>query len=113
MNAVEPGLARAVGEVSAAVGKGRHTTRSGVIHRLSFGGRLADTPGLRELALWEADQGELEWAYVEFRPYIRQCRYPDCTHRREPGCAVLAAVSSGAIDAERHASYLRLLDEEA
>jgi ribosome biogenesis GTPase len=112
LNVLEPGLAKAVGDISASTGKGRHTTRVGVLHTLSFGGRVADTPGLRELGLWEADQGELEWAYVEFRPYLNRCRYPDCTHVHEPGCAVREAVASGAVDVERHASYTRLLAEE-
>jgi ribosome biogenesis GTPase / thiamine phosphate phosphatase len=112
LNVVEPGLALAVGEVSDAVHKGRHTTRVGELHTLSDGGMVADTPGLREIALWEVDPGELEFAFVEFQPFLHDCRYYDCTHTHEPGCAVRAAVETGAVSVERYESYVRLLKGE-
>ena len=71
---------------------------------------VADTPGLRELGVWEVDPGELEWAYVEFRPYLTTCKYYNCTHVHEPGCAIRAAVEAEAISAERYESYVRLLE---
>lgn len=113
LNAVEPGLELREGAVSDAVDKGRHTTRVGELHELAFGGLVADTPGLREMGVWQVDPGLLEWAFVEFRPYLQQCRYYDCTHDHEPRCAVRAAVEAGKISSERYDSYRRLLAEEA
>ena len=72
---------------------------------------MADTPGLREMGVWRMDPGELEWAFLEFRPYLNQCRYSDCSHDHEPGCAVRAAVEAGAVSAERHDSYVRMLTD--
>jgi ribosome biogenesis GTPase len=113
LNAVEPGLVLRVGAVSEAVHKGRHTTRVGELHPLSSGGLVADTPGLREIGLWEVDPGELEWAFVEFRPYLNQCKFYDCTHAHEPGCAVRRGVEAGDITPDRYESYVRLLEEQA
>jgi ribosome biogenesis GTPase len=112
LNALEPGLGLAVGTVSEAVGKGRHTTRVGQLHALTGGGMVADTPGLREIGLWEVDPGELEFAFVEFQPFLHHCRFPDCTHTHEPGCAVRQAVADGQVSAARFASYAALLTGE-
>lgn len=112
LNAIEPGLALRVGEVSSAIGKGRHTTRVGELHRLANGGLVADTPGLREFGLWDVDPGELEWAFADFRPYLGRCRFDDCCHRLEPDCAIREAVGRGEIAEARYLSYLRMLDEE-
>lgn len=112
LNELEPGLGLSVGAVSESVSKGRHTTRVGELHPLSQGGMVADTPGLREIGMWEVDPGELEWAFVEFRPLINTCRFYDCTHVHEPGCAVLGALERGEIAPERHDSYVRLLQAE-
>lgn len=112
LNALEPGLGLAVGSISEAVGKGRHTTRVAQLHPLSGGGMVADTPGLREIGLWEVDPGELEFAFVEFQPFLHHCRFPDCTHTHEPGCAVRQAVAEGQVSAARFASYAALLAGE-
>jgi ribosome biogenesis GTPase len=111
INALEPGHAQRVGAISEVLGKGRHTTRVGELLALSGGGKVADTPGLREMGVWRMDPGELEWAFLEFRPYLNQCRYSDCSHDHEPGCAVRAAVEAGAVSAERHDSYVRMLTD--
>ncbi|HQZ69856.1 MAG TPA: ribosome small subunit-dependent GTPase A [Anaerolineae bacterium] len=111
INALEPGLLLRVGAVSDAVGKGRHTTRVGELLPLSGGGKVADTPGLREMGVWQMDPGELEWAFLEFRDYLNLCRFSDCTHIHEPGCAVRAAVEQGDIASERYDSYVRMLAE--
>jgi ribosome biogenesis GTPase len=111
LNAIEPGLGLRVGEISQAVGKGRHTTRVGELHALAGGGLVADTPGLREIGLWEMDPGELEFAYVEFQDHLHHCRFPDCSHSHEPGCAVRAAVEAGQIHPDRYASYVALLQD--
>ena len=113
LNAIEPGLGLRIGAVSDAVNKGRHTTRVGELHPLSGGGWVADTPGLREIGLWEVDPGELEWAFVEFRPWINACKFYDCTHVHEPKCAVRQAVGDGEIAEERYDSYVRLLEIQA
>lgn len=111
INALEPGLAQRVGEISDAVNKGRHTTRVGALLPLSGGGMVADTPGLREMGVWRMDPGELEWAFPEFHPFIHQCRFSNCSHHREPGCAVRAAAEQGTVAAGRYDSYLRMLQE--
>lgn len=111
LNAIEPGLTLSVGDVSKAVGKGRHTTVTSRLIPMACGGYVADTPGLRELGLWEVDAPQLADAFPEFRAYADTCRFNPCSHSHEPGCAVTAAVRKGAIHPERHASYVALLDE--
>lgn len=111
LNAVEPGLALRVGAISDTHGKGKHTTRVGELLPLSFGGRVADTPGLREIGIWEVEPADLKWGFVEFRERNPLCRFADCSHVHEPGCAVRAAVEGGEIARERYESYLRLLEE--
>ena len=111
LNAIEPGLSLSVGAVSSAVGKGRHTTVTSRLIPLACGGYVADTPGLRELGLWEVSAGELADAFPEFREHADACRFSPCSHSHEPGCAVAAAVRKGRIAEERHASYVALLEE--
>lgn len=110
LNAVAPGLSRRVGAVSQAVSKGRHTTRVAEMLALPGGGLVADTPGIREMGLWDVDPGELDYAFKEFRPFLGACRFGDCTHRGEPACAIRQAVADGAISAERYESYAKLLE---
>jgi ribosome biogenesis GTPase / thiamine phosphate phosphatase len=112
LNAVDPTLRLRVGQVSESVGKGRHTTRVAELYAVADGGLVADTPGLRELGVWQADAGLLEFAFVEFRPYLGSCRYYDCTHVHEPGCAVRAALASGDVSPERYDSYVKILAGE-
>lgn len=111
LNAMEEGLALETSDVSEATTKGRHTTRFSQLIKFNDGGYVADTPGIRSIVPWDIEPHELDSYFVEMRPYIEQCKFADCSHRHEPGCAVLAAVDEGMIDAERHASYLRLRDE--
>jgi ribosome biogenesis GTPase / thiamine phosphate phosphatase len=108
LNAMQPGLGQAVGEVSQKLSKGKHTTVNGQMFALEGGGYVADTPGIRTLALWDVEPNELDGYYPEFRQYVGQCRFNNCTHSTEQGCALLEAVQSGKIDGERHDSYLRL-----
>jgi ribosome biogenesis GTPase len=114
LNAIQPGLRIETGEVSGAVHKGRHTTTSAELHPLSApgGGYVADTPGLRELGLWQVPPEELAWCFPEMRDYLGQCAFNDCRHVSEPRCAVLAAVAAGRISTARHDSYRRLLLNE-
>jgi ribosome biogenesis GTPase len=112
LNTIEPGLGLRIGEVSSAVGKGRHTTVTAVLIPLACGGFVADTPGLRELALWDIDVDELDRCFPEFAPFLPLCRFgSSCTHTHEPDCAVRDAVAAGAVDRERYDSYAKLFAE--
>ena len=111
LNTLEPGLGLRVGEVSQASGKGTHTTRYAQLVPLSGGGFLADTPGLRALGLWEVDKDELDHFFPEFRPFLGQCRFGNCAHVDDAGCAVRDAVERGEIDPRRHTSYAKLFTE--
>jgi ribosome biogenesis GTPase len=111
LNAVQPGLRLAIGEISAENEKGRHTTTLAELYRLDNGGFVVDTPGIRQFDMWDVPPGALEAYFVEFVPYIAQCRFRDCTHRHEDGCAVLAAVEGGAISRRRYLSYVKMFAE--
>ncbi len=108
LNAVQPGLGLAVREVSAAVNKGRHTTSVRQLFPLEGGGYVADTPGLRSLALWDTEPEELDGYFPELAPLVTACQFNDCSHKSEPGCAVRAAVKAGRVHPQRYESYLRL-----
>jgi ribosome biogenesis GTPase len=113
-NAVQPGLGLAVGAISTALNKGRHTTRVAELIPLDLpgGGYLADTPGIRELGLWRFPKDELARCFREFRPYLGDCYFAGCTHIHEPDCAVRAALARGEITPERYDSYVRLFEGE-
>ena len=111
MNSMYPGLDLRVGEISESVNKGRHTTVGALLHPLPDSGYVVDTPGLRELGTWGLASDHLDECFREFRDFIPECRFGNCTHRVEPGCAVQAAVEKGAIGAQRYDSYLRLREE--
>ena len=108
LNAVQPGLGLATGEVSQATGKGRHTTVAIRLFPLDTSGYVADTPGLREMGLWQIEPDELDWLFPEMRPFLGKCRFSSCTHLHEPSCAVQAAVDAGAVSEARYDSYCRL-----
>ncbi len=108
MNAIQPGLGIAVGEVSHFIKKGTHTTNFRQLHRLTVGGWVADAPGWKSLALWDTQPEEIDAYFPELRGLVAECQFSDCTHTHEPGCAVLAAVKERRIRPERYDSYLRL-----
>lgn len=110
LNAVEPGWSLRVNEVSGWNRKGTHTTRRAILLKLSHsaGGWVADTPGVRQFALWDVPGWEVEAYFREFQPFIPHCKFADCTHTHEDGCAVKAAVLDGAITERRYASYVRI-----
>lgn len=113
LNALEPTFALETGEVSDKLGRGRHTTRHVELFRVG-GGLAADTPGFSSLegdALELPDKDLLAGSFREFAPYLDQCRFVGCSHRKEAGCAVLAAVAAGKIPQSRHQSYCRLYEE--
>lgn len=107
INAIEPGLNLRVGEVML-IGKGRHTTRAAELHPLANGGFIADTPGLRELGLWDVRPEELSDYFPEIRRHAAHCRFSFCSHLHEPDCAVRLAVATGDIIPARWESYQRL-----
>jgi len=111
MNSMYPGLNLRVGEISESVNKGRHTTVGAVLHPLPDAGYVVDTPGLREVGMWGMPSKDLDTCFPELRPFVGKCRFNDCTHLAEPGCAVAAAVESGEVSRERFASYAKLRGE--
>jgi ribosome biogenesis GTPase / thiamine phosphate phosphatase len=108
MNAIQPGLGIAVGEISSFNDKGKHTTNFRQLHPLVDGGWVADAPGWKSLALWDTEPEEMDAYFPELAPLVEDCQFSDCSHVHEPGCAVLAAVESGKVRKERYESYLRL-----
>ncbi|WZP01028.1 ribosome small subunit-dependent GTPase A [Isosphaeraceae bacterium EP7] len=108
LNAVQPGLNLRIGEVAEWTGKGKHTTSNSELIRLESGGFVVDTPGLRQFELWGVEQADVEAYFVEFRPFIPKCKYPDCSHTHESDCAVKDAVHLGLIHAGRYESYMKL-----
>ena len=114
LNRLCPALNLPVGEVSEKLGRGRHTTRHVELYQLDENTYVADTPGFSS---FDTDQMEvilkenLQYAFPDFGDYIGCCQFRDCTHRKEPGCAVTAALAEGAIEATRYDSYLRLYEK--
>ena len=109
VNALLPDLELQTGELSRVTGKGTHTTTTTIMYALPCGGRLVDSPGVWEYGLWEMTQPEIAGGFIEFGPFLGHCRFNDCRHAAEPGCAIRAAVESGEIRPWRYESYLRLL----
>ena len=113
LNAIQPGFALQVGEVSEKLGRGRHTTRHVELFPVA-GGLVADTPGFSAFDVEQMEaipKGELAAAFREFAPYLGQCRFQGCAHVKERGCAVLEAVHAGKIAPSRHESYVRLYEQ--
>lgn len=115
LNAVQPGLALRVKSVSEETQKGQHTTTAAELIRLDTGGWVVDTPGVRQLQLWDTRPEEVEGLFAEFRPLVPLCGFPDCTHTHEQRCAVKDAVQRNLVSERRYFSYLGLfrgMDEE-
>lgn len=113
LNALHPTLGLRTQEISASVNKGRHTTVGAKLIPLPDGdeGYLVDTPGLREVGMWGLPSESLDQCFPEFRPFLGECRFQDCRHDAEPGCAVREALGRGAVDGERYESYRKLRGE--
>jgi len=113
LNAMFPGLNLRVGEISESVNKGRHTTVGGFVHPLpgAEGGYVVDTPGLREVGMWALSPTELDQCFPELRPFLSGCRFADCRHSVEPGCAVRDAVARGDVSKARYESFIKLREE--
>jgi ribosome biogenesis GTPase len=105
LNALQPGLALKTAAVGDVTFKGRHTTVATELLPLTFGGWVADTPGLRQVEFWDLDAQDVALCFPEMRDFAGHCRFADCRHREEPGCAILAALARGEIDSRRYESY--------
>jgi ribosome biogenesis GTPase len=110
-NALLPDLDLQTGALSRVTGKGTHTTTTTVMYTLPCGGRLIDSPGVWEYGLWTMNQQELAGGFCDFAAFEGNCRFNDCQHVSEPGCAIQAAVNAGQIREWRYHSYLRLLQQ--
>ena len=110
LNALEPDLGLQVREVSDVNDKGKHTTTTTSLLRLSFGGWVVDTPGIRQFQLWDIIPEEVEGFFPEFRPYVHLCGFPDCTHTHEDNCAVKNAAALRYISQARYISYLGMYE---
>jgi ribosome biogenesis GTPase len=106
LNALQPGLGLQVGQVSEATGKGKHTTRDFRLIRLVGGGWVADTPGMRDLYVWDVPRELIHLGFPELEPYLGLCRFSNCAHRGEPDCAIARAESEDAVHPWRLASFL-------
>ena len=111
LNWLQPGLELRIGEISQATGEGRHTTSHTELVELDGGGLVGDIPGVREFHLWDVEPEDIPVLFREFRNLLGGCRFRDCTHIHEPGCAIQEAVDAGEIDRLRYASYLRLRED--
>jgi ribosome biogenesis GTPase len=99
--------------ISEAVGKGRHTTTHRELIITPNGALVIDTPGMRELQLWDVDAGDIDTEFTDVAAIAARCRFRDCTHRAEPGCAILASLEDGTLEFARWQSYLKLQREQA
>jgi ribosome biogenesis GTPase len=111
LNWIEPGLKLRVGAISEKWRKGKHTTTAAELIPVAGVGYVVDTPGLREVATWGIDPDALAECFPDFAPYLGHCRFDNCRHLAEPGCAVRAAAADGAIDLDRLVSYERIREE--
>ena len=111
LNALAPELELLAGHVNPKTGRGRHTTTAAWLLRAAPDLELIDTPGVRGFALWGIGPRDLEQAYPEFRRFLGSCRFADCRHVHEPGCAIRSAVAEGHVSERRLASFLKLREE--
>lgn len=112
LNRLLPDLELEVNEISQANQKGKHTTVAREMYALPEGGYIADTPGLKALALWDIEPEEIDAYFVDIRPLVEKCQFSDCTHIHEPGCAVIEAVENGQLHPKRYESYVRMRNSD-
>ena len=110
--AVEPGLDIKTGEISQSHHKGKHTTTFSTMYPLAEGGYIIDTPGIKGFGLIDIDDAELAHYFPEMMRFLPDCRFYNCSHTHEPGCAVVEAVKRGEISYPRYESYLKIMDED-
>ena len=110
VNALLPGVDLQVGALSEATGKGTHTTTAAKLFHFPAGGTLIDSPGIREFGLWHMEPIQVLEGFKDFRPFLGYCKFRDCNHDKEPGCAIQEALEKGEIQPERFASYRHILN---
>ena len=109
IKAILPHTSVRIGELSHASGLGKHTTTVSTLYTLPHNGAIIDSPGIREFGLGQFDATQIAQGFVEFQPFISQCKFNDCSHHSEPGCAVRQAVDTGAVQKSRYDSFLRIV----
>lgn len=112
INCIQPKLNLKEGEISQTYEKGKHTTTFATMYKLTFGGYIIDTPGIKEFGLTNFDREEVADRFPEMRKYRNECKFNDCTHTNEPGCAVIEAVNNNKIYEERYINYLNILADD-
>jgi ribosome biogenesis GTPase len=112
VNALDSNVQLKTGEISEAHQQGKHTTTFAEMHKLSFGAYVIDTPGIRSFGLVDLEKAHLGHYFPEIRALMESCRFNNCMHVNEPGCAVRTAVDLGQISAQRYNHYLTMLEEE-
>ncbi|WP_038176055.1 MULTISPECIES: small ribosomal subunit biogenesis GTPase RsgA [Vibrio] len=113
VNALMPQFNIEEGAVSTNSGLGQHTTTASRLYHIPTGGDLIDSPGVREFGLWHLEAEEITKSFIEFRPYLGGCKFRDCKHNDDPGCALRQAVEDGEINKTRFANYHRILESMA
>ncbi|EPE70774.1 GTPase RsgA, partial [Pasteurella multocida 1500C] len=109
INHILPEVNAQVGDISENSGLGQHTTTSSRLYHLRQGGQLIDSPGIREFGLWHLDQEQITRGYREFQYFLGTCKFRDCKHLNDPGCALREAMEQGKIHSVRFANYHRLI----
>jgi len=109
VNSLLPGVDTRVGALSEMTGKGTHTTTTARLFHFPGGGELIDSPGIREFGLGHVSRADVEAGFIEFQDLLGHCRFRDCKHDREPGCALLQALEDGRIQPQRMSSYRHIL----
>ncbi len=110
VNSLMPELDLEVGAISETSGLGQHTTTTARLLRFPQGGDLIDSPGIREFALWHLEPERVAWGFVEFREFLGSCKFRDCKHGDDPGCALRTALTEGQISTQRFENYRRILE---
>lgn len=110
INALLPDAELLTGDISENSGLGQHTTTTAKLLHFPSGGDLVDSPGVREFALWHLPAERVGWCFIEFRDYIGSCKFRDCKHKKDPGCAITAALEEGNISEDRYNNYHRIID---
>lgn len=113
VNAIDPTKNLKIGQISDYHNKGKHTTTSATMHKLSFGAYIIDTPGIKEFGLIDFHKSELSHYFPEMQEFLGKCKYNNCTHEKEAGCKVKDAVEEGEISESRYQNYLKILNDEA
>ena len=111
LNGLQPNLGRVTNSISEYSQEGMHTTRDSALVKLDFGGYLADTPGIRQMNVWDVEPDELDGYFLDITNYVQRCKFRNCTHTNEPGCAVIEAVEKGEVSRRRYENFLDLREE--